>query len=105
MTWVYARRVKSYCRSPKATLSYCQELLSMADTPVNHKRAIPAAFDQYRRKMFERPVRLTEEAIAELEANGQTVTLSCICEVTRDLDEQDKGLRPTTILRNPQAAE
>jgi hypothetical protein len=48
---------------------------------------------------------LTREAIAQLEENQQTVTLIAIVEATRVLDDEEKGLAPKTILRNPEAAE
>ncbi len=77
----------------------------MTNTSMKPKRTVPDAFNQYRQKMFARTVRLTEQAIAKLEAEHQTITLDGLCEATRELDEQGKGLRPTAILRNPQAAE
>jgi len=48
---------------------------------------------------------LTEKAIAQLQAQGQPVTLSALVEATRALDEKGKGLGSNTILRNPKAAE
>jgi hypothetical protein len=77
----------------------------MTDTPASHKRTIPESFNQYRHKTFERTVWLTEQAIAKLHAEGKPVTLVSVCEATRVLDERGKGLRPTTILRNPRSAE
>jgi hypothetical protein len=77
----------------------------MADSAVDPKRAIPEAFNQYRRDAFERTVRLTEKAIAKLKAADTPVTLAKVCEATREFDEHGKGLQPVTILRNPQAAE
>jgi hypothetical protein len=77
----------------------------MIDTTTNHKRTIPDAFNQYRQETFARTVRLTEQAIAKLKAEGKTITLTGLCEATRTLDERGKGLRPTTILRNPKALE
>lgn len=77
----------------------------MTNTLASDKRAIPDAFNQYRRATFERTVRLTDQAIAKLEAAGKTITLAEVCEATRELDAQGKGLRPTSILRNPKAAE
>jgi hypothetical protein len=69
------------------------------------KRVPPEAFNQHRRAAFERTVQLTQKAIAQLQAQGQTVTLSTLSEATRAFDENGKGLEPNTILRNPQAAE
>jgi septal ring factor EnvC (AmiA/AmiB activator) len=77
----------------------------MTNTTMKPKRIVPEAFNEYRQKMFARTVRLTEQAIAKLEAKHQPLTLDGLCEATRELDEQGKGLRPAAILRNPQAAE
>ncbi len=77
----------------------------MINPPTHARHTVPEAFNQYRQGTFERTVRLTEQAIARLTADGQTVTLASLCETTRTLDKQGKGLRPTSILRNPQAAE
>jgi hypothetical protein len=68
------------------------------------KRVPPEAFHQHRRAAFERTVQLTQKAIAKLQAQGQTVTLSALSEATRAFDENGKGLEPNTILRNPEAA-
>lgn len=77
----------------------------MPERPTVTKRFPPAAFTRYRQTRFERTVRLTEQAIAQLETQGQTVTLTAVCEATREFDAGHKGIRPITILRNPQAAE
>ena len=77
----------------------------MPKTPSTNKQVPPDAFGQYRQTRFERTVRLTEKAIAKLEANTQTVTLTAVCEATRELEDKRKGLSPITILRNPKAAE
>ena len=77
----------------------------MPKTSSANKKVPPTAFNQYSREKFERTVQLTRKAIAKLEAEGQTVTLESVCEVTREFDERDKGIRPITILRNPEAAE
>ncbi len=69
------------------------------------QRVRPAAFGKYCRTRFERTVELTQKAIAKLQTQGQTVTLSALAEATREFDEKRKGLQPNTILRNPQAAE
>jgi hypothetical protein len=77
----------------------------MARMPGIHKHTIPDAFRTYRQGAFERTVRLTEAAIGQLEAEGRQVTLASVCEITRMLDERNKGLRAAAILRNPRAAE
>jgi hypothetical protein len=77
----------------------------MTNLSPNPQHAIPEAFNQYRRAAFERTVRLTERAIAKLDEAGRNITLEALCEASRELDEQGKGLRPITILRNPEAAE
>jgi len=77
----------------------------MTNIPTSNKRAIPDAFNQYRQATFERTVCLTDQAIANLEAAGKTITLAEVCQATRELDTQGRGLRPTSILRNPKAAE
>ena len=69
------------------------------------KRVPPEAFSQHRRAAFDRTVQLTHKAIAQLQAHGQTVTLSALSEATRAFDEKGKGLEPNTILRNSKAAE
>lgn len=69
------------------------------------KRVPPAAFSEHRHSAFVRTVQLTQKAIAKLQAQGQTVTLSALSEATQTLDESGKGLEPNTILRNPEAAE
>lgn len=69
------------------------------------KRTPPPSFRQHSRDKFQRTVQLTQSAITQLEAQGQTVTLAAICEATSELDEQRKGLKPMTILRNAEAAE
>ncbi len=69
------------------------------------KRVPPAAFGEHRRAAFARTIQLTQKAMAQLEAQGQTVTLGAVSEATRAFDEKGKGLTPATILRNPEAAE
>lgn len=69
------------------------------------KRMPPPALRQYYQDQFQRTVQLTEGAIAQLEAVGETVTLEALCAQTRRIDEQGKGLKPMTVLRNPKAAE
>jgi len=77
----------------------------MVKTSTTQKRILPEAFSQHRRAAFDRSVRLTQKAIAQLQAQGQTVTLSALSEATRAFDENGKGLEPNTILRNPKAAD
>lgn len=77
----------------------------MVKTVSAKKRVPPESFSQHRRTAFERTVQLTQKAIAQLHAQGQTVTLSALSEATQAFDENGKGLKPNTILRNPQAAE
>jgi hypothetical protein len=77
----------------------------MVNTYSAKKRVPPEAFDQHRRATFKRTVQLTQKAITQLQAQGQTVTLSALSEATRAFDENGKGLEPNTILRNPKAAE
>jgi hypothetical protein len=77
----------------------------MVKTLSTEKRVPPAAFREHRRTAFARTVQLTQKAIAQLQAQGQTVTLSAISEATRAFDEKGNGLEPNTILRNPEAAE
>ena len=76
----------------------------MASLSPKPRHTTPEAFSQYRRAAFERTVRLTEQAITKLGAAGRNITLEAICEASRELDEQGKGLKPITILRNPEAA-
>ena len=66
---------------------------------------VPEAFNQLNQKRAQRTVRLTEAAIAHLNAKGKPITLTALCEATRKLDEKGKGLQPITILRNSKAAE
>jgi hypothetical protein len=68
-------------------------------------QSVPAAFDRHNRDTFQRTVRLTQQAIAQLQADGKTVTLAAVCELTPAFDEHHKGLAPVTILRNSEAAE
>jgi hypothetical protein len=77
----------------------------MANLPPKPQHPIPEAFNQYRRAAYERTVRLTEQAIVKLREAGRNITLEAICEASRELDEQGKGLKPITLLRNPEAAE
>ena len=69
------------------------------------KRVPPEAFGEHRRAAFARTVQLTQKALAQLQAQGRTVTLSALSEATRAFDAKGKGLEPNTILRNPEAAE
>ncbi len=77
----------------------------MAKTSFAKKRVPPAAFSEHRRTAFARTVQLTQKALAQLQAQGQTVTLSAVSEATRAFDQNGKGLESNTILRNPEAAE
>ena len=77
----------------------------MANLAPQSQHTIPEAFNQYRRAAYDQTVRLTERAIAKLRETGKNITLEAICEASRELDEQGKGLWPNTILRNPEAAE
>jgi len=79
--------------------------MNMANTSLTQKRNPPIAFGQYSQGKFKRTVELTRKAITKLETESKTVTLEAVCEATREFDEQGKGLRPMTILRNPEAAE
>ncbi len=76
----------------------------MTKTSSTPKRVPPAAFSRHRRAAFERTVELTHKAIAQLQAQGQTVTLSALAKATQVFDEKGKGLEPNTILRNPESA-
>jgi len=67
------------------------------------KQIPPDTFRQHNKDKFQRTVQLTQKAIAKLETDGQVVTLVAVCETTRGFDKQGKGLRPITILRNPDA--
>ncbi|MBI5028992.1 MAG: hypothetical protein HZB51_00595 [Chloroflexi bacterium] len=68
------------------------------------KRVPPAAFGEHRHAAFERTVQLTQKAIAQLQTQGQKVTLSALSKATQAFDEKGKGLEPNTILRNPESA-
>jgi hypothetical protein len=76
----------------------------MTKTSFAKKHVPPAAFSEHRRTAFARTVQLTQKALAQLQAQGQTVTLSAVSKATRAFDEKGKGLEPNTILRNPEAA-
>jgi hypothetical protein len=76
----------------------------MAKTPPTPERTLPKALQQLNQTKFQRTVRLTRQAITKLQHEGQTVTLAAIAEATRLFDEDSKGITPTTILRNPEAA-
>lgn len=67
----------------------------------------PSAFNEYNRVQFERTVRLTRLAIAQLERAGEEVTLAALAEATRsvDTDHGGKGITAATILRNAEARE
>jgi hypothetical protein len=77
----------------------------MPNPPSTPKRTSPKAFHEHNQIKFQRTVELTQKAIARLEAEGRPVTLTAVCETTRGLDERGKGLRPISLLRNPEAAE
>jgi hypothetical protein len=77
----------------------------MPKPPSSKKRERPAAFRQYNETSYERTVRLTRQAINVLQTGKRTVTLAAIAETTRAVDETGQGLMPTTILRNPEAAQ
>jgi hypothetical protein len=76
----------------------------MTKTSSTKKRVPPEAFSEHRRTAFARTVQLTQKAIAQLQAQGQTVTLSALSEATQAFDQNGKGLEPSTILRNPESA-
>jgi hypothetical protein len=76
----------------------------MAKTPVPKKHLVPESFRQRNQVESERVVQLTQKALAQLEADHQTVTLTTVVASTRALDEETKGLSAKTILRNPEAA-
>ena len=77
----------------------------MRKTSSKQKRVPPSSFSQRSRDQFQRTVRLTQSAITRLESESKTVTLSAVCETTRELDDHGKGLKPVTVLRNPESAE
>ncbi len=77
----------------------------MSKLPPSRLREAPKAFAEHNQRKYERTVQLTRQAIDKLEKEGEAVTLATLCEATRPLDDQGRGLRPITVLRNPQAAE
>ncbi len=79
--------------------------MNIANTSLTQKRNPPIAFGQYSQGKFKHTVELTRKAITKLETESKTVTLEAVCEATRELDTQGKGLRPITVLRNSEAAE
>lgn len=64
----------------------------------------PPAFPQHNQAKYQRTIQLTRQAIAQLQAERQTVTLAAVVEATRAFTESGKGLTATTILRNPDTA-
>lgn len=76
----------------------------MSKTSFAKKHVPPVAFGEHRRTAFARTVQLTQKALTQLQAQGQTVTLSAVSEATRAFDEKGQGLEANTILRNPEAA-
>ena len=73
-------------------------------SPDGHSH-VPVAFHQHNEDRYQRTIQVTQKAIANLEGEGQTVTLVGVVEATRAFDERGKGLSPATILRNPEARE
>ncbi len=76
----------------------------MTKTSSTKKRVPPEAFREHRRTAFARTVQMTPKVIAQLQAQGQTVTLSALSEATQAFDQNGKELEPNTILRNPESA-
>ncbi len=76
----------------------------MLKNPPAKKKVPPDAFQQYNQTKFQRTVHLTRQAITKLQDDGLTVTLAAVAEATRGCDQEGKGITPTTILRNPEAA-
>lgn len=62
-------------------------------------------FRRYNDARAQRTFQLTEQAITQLQATKQKVTLASITAMTTTLDGQGKGLTSATILRNPRSRE
>ena len=76
----------------------------MSETLASKKRTPPESFRQRNLAQSQRVIELTQKAIAQLEANHQSVTLNSVVAITQSLDDQRKGLSAKTILRNEEAA-
>ena len=76
--------------------------MSKSLTP--QKRTPPESFSRRNQAQSQRVIDLTQKAIAQLEANHQSVTLNSVVAITASLDEKRKGLSAKTILRNAKAA-
>ena len=76
----------------------------MSNSLASKKRTPPESFRQRNQAQSQRVIDLTQKAIAQLEANHQSVTLNSVVAITPSLDEKRKGLSAKTILRNAKAA-